>query len=125
MSPDPAPAPSGPPLPPGPVRDLSISASAADPASPCCAWSGAEKASVTKATATSRTLDGIHIRAFMMSSIRSQTPRAVQLWDLPEASARRVLGQELLHGLLRRRLVLGLLPVLDERGVRRERRDLA
>src|SRR4029453_3753907 len=37
-------------------------------------------------------------------------------------SARRVLGQELFYGFLRRRLVFGLFPEFDERGVRRQRR---
>ena len=41
------------------------------------------------------------------------------------ASARRVLGQELFYGFLRRRLVLGLFPEFDERGVRRQRGDLS
>jgi hypothetical protein len=40
-------------------------------------------------------------------------------------SARRVLGQELFYGFLRRRLVLGLFPEFDERGVRRQRGDLS
>jgi hypothetical protein len=40
-------------------------------------------------------------------------------------SARRVLGEELFDGFLRRRLVLGLLPELDEFGVWRQRGDLS
>jgi hypothetical protein len=32
-----------------------------------------------------------------------------------------VLGQELFYGFLRRRLVLGLFPAFDERGLRRQR----
>jgi hypothetical protein len=43
----------------------------------------------------------------------------------PLTSARRVFGQELFDGFLRRRLVLGLFPEFDERGVRRQRGDLS
>jgi len=42
-----------------------------------------------------------------------------------DALPRRVLGQKLFYGLLRRRLVLRLFPVFDERGVRCQRCDLS
>ena len=42
-----------------------------------------------------------------------------------DASPRRVLGQKLFYGLLRRRLVLGLFPVFDEPGIRCQRCDLS
>jgi hypothetical protein len=42
-----------------------------------------------------------------------------------DALTRRVPGQKALDGLLRRRLVLGLFPVFDERGVRRQRGELS
>ena len=42
---------------------------------------------------------------------------------LERTSARRVFDQELFHGFPRRRLVLGLFPEFDERGVRRQRGD--
>src|SRR5215471_11244317 len=80
--------------------------------------------SAMNTTARSRVLGGIHIRLSMVLFIRPQGPRAPQLGGPPDASARCVLGQELLHELFRRRLVLGLFPVLDERSVGRERRDL-
>src|SRR5262245_33033693 len=80
-------------------------------------------ASVTNTTATSRALEG-RIRKFMMVFIRPQGPWAPQLRGPRAALARCVLGQELLDGLFRGGLVLGLLPVLDERGVRCKRRDL-
>ena len=44
---------------------------------------------------------------------------------MPGPLTRRVLSQKALDGLLRRRLMLGFLPVFDERGVRRQRGDLA
>ena len=57
------------------------------------------------------------------SPLRQRLPRPEGLEGLP--LTRRVRSQEALDSLLRRRLVLGLFPMLDERSVRRQRGELA